>query len=116
MIFGGWQVQGIVSRQSGSPIGFGNAIFTGNLKDIPLGRGERDPARWFNVNAGFQRGSALQLADNIRTLPSYFSGIRNDGQHVWDLSALKYSLWRSMSGCSFGPKPTTRSTTRTSPA
>ena len=72
-ILGGWQVQGIMARQSGSPIGFGNAIFTGDLKNIPLRRSERDAARWFNVDAGFDRDTARQLGSNIRTLPSRFS-------------------------------------------
>ncbi len=89
-LFGGWQVQALVTRQSGAPMGFGNAIFTGNFKDIVLSKSERNVDRWFNVDAGFERTSARQLASNIRTMPSQFSGIRSDGQHVWDASAFKH--------------------------
>ncbi|MGH9671663.1 MAG: TonB-dependent receptor domain-containing protein, partial [Bryobacteraceae bacterium] len=32
--FGGWQLQGWYEGQTGNALGFGNAIFTGNLKDI----------------------------------------------------------------------------------
>lgn len=38
--FGGWQVQPIYQYQSGPPLGFGNAIFRGNLKDVPLSSSE----------------------------------------------------------------------------
>jgi hypothetical protein len=87
-VISGWQVQGIFSLQSGAPIGFGNAIFTGNLNDIPLSGSERTPERWFNT-AGFERDSQKQLASNIRTLSSRFSGIRTDGPNNWDISMLK---------------------------
>ncbi len=86
---GGWQVQGIYSYQTGEPLGFGNAIFTGDLKDIPLARGERSIDRWFNVDAGFERNSSKQLGSNIRTMPSRFSGIRGAPQNNWDLSFIK---------------------------
>ena len=85
----GWQVQGIYTRQSGAPIGFGNVIFNGNLKDIRLSSSERTPERWFNINAGFERDNQKQLASNIRTLSSRFSGIRTDGPNNWDISMIK---------------------------
>jgi hypothetical protein len=88
-LISGWQVQGIYTAQSGAPLGFANAIFTGNLKDIPLPKDERRPERWFNINAGFERDPARQLASNIRTFPSRFSGVRADGPNNWDLSLLK---------------------------
>ncbi|HYP06949.1 MAG TPA: TonB-dependent receptor [Bryobacteraceae bacterium] len=87
-IVSGWQVQGIFTRQSGAAIGFGNAIFTGNLKDIPLSGSERTPQRWFNTD-GFERDNQKQLASNIRTLSSRFSGIRTDGPNNWDISMIK---------------------------
>jgi hypothetical protein len=86
---GGWQVNAKGTRMSGGPLGFGNSIFNGDLKDIVLPRGERTVERWFNVDAGFERNSANQLVSNLRTLPSRFSGIRGDGKHMWDMSALK---------------------------
>ena len=88
-IISGWQVQGIYTGQSGPPLGFGNAIFFGNLKDIVLPEGERTVERWFNVDAGFERNSQRQLGSNLRTFPSRFSGIRGDGGNNWDLSVIK---------------------------
>ena len=72
----GWQAQGIYTAQSGAALGFGNMIFYGNLKDIPLPKDQRTVERWFNINAGFERDPAKQLGSNIRTAPSRFSGIR----------------------------------------
>ena len=88
-LISGWQVQGIYLQPSGAALGFGNAIFTGNLKDVPISKSERTIYRWFNTGAGFERDSTRQLGSNIRTLPSRFSGIRGDGLGSWDLSASK---------------------------
>lgn len=85
----GWQVQGIYTFQSGAPLGFGNAIFNGNLKNVPLPKSERTVNRWFNTDAGFERNPQLQLASNIRRLSTRFSGIRGDGPSNWDISVLK---------------------------
>ncbi len=85
---GGWQVNGIMTRQSGGPLGFGNAILIGDLKSMPLSSGERSVDRWFNQTI-FERDTRKQLGANIRTLPSRFSGIRGDGQYMWDMSLLK---------------------------
>jgi hypothetical protein len=86
---GGWQLNGIVIYQSGGPLGFGNAIFTGDIKDIALPSDQRNVDRWFNTDAGFNRNSSQQLSFNLRTFPLRFSGVRGDSQHRWDLSALK---------------------------
>jgi hypothetical protein len=88
-IIGGWQVQGIYTAQSGAALGFGNSIFLGDLKNIPLPKDQRTPARWFNIDAGFNRNNAQQLASNIRTLNTRFSGVRADGPNNWDLSFIK---------------------------
>jgi hypothetical protein len=85
----GWQVQGIYTAQSGAALGFGNAIFLGDLKNVPLPKNQRTVDRWFNIDAGFDRNTARQLASNIRTLPSRFSGVRADGPNNWDLSFIK---------------------------
>jgi len=85
----GWQFQGILTKQSGAPLGFGNAIFSGNLKDVPTG--SKDVNRWFNVNAGFERDNTRQLASNVRRLSTRFAGIRADGPDNWDLSLIKNS-------------------------
>ncbi len=86
---GGWQIGVIVTRQSGAPLGFGNAIFMGDIKNIPLAKDQRDVDRWFNVDAGFNRVPAQQLASNIRAFPLRFSGIRGDDQRSWDFSIVK---------------------------
>ncbi len=88
-VFGGWQLQAWYEGQSGEPLGFGNAIFTGNLADIPLPNNRRTELRWFNVDAGFNRNSAEQLVNNIRTFPSRFSGVRADGINNLNVSAFK---------------------------
>jgi hypothetical protein len=85
----GWQIQGIYTYQSGGALGFGNAIFTGNLKDIPLASDKRSVNRWFNIDAGFDRAVARQLSWNVRTFSSRFSGIRSDAPNNVDLSVIK---------------------------
>jgi hypothetical protein len=88
-ILGGWQFNGLYQHQSGEPLGFGNRIFTGSLDDIVLSEGQRGVDGWFNVNAGFERSSAKQLASNIRTFPLRFSGVRGPTQDRWDFSMIK---------------------------
>jgi hypothetical protein len=88
-VAGGWQLNGVVQRQSGPALGFGNSIFTGNPDDIRLPKDQRNTDRWFNTEAGFNRNSAQQLGSNIRTFPLRFSGVRGDGQARWDFSAIK---------------------------
>ncbi|MEZ5356488.1 MAG: carboxypeptidase-like regulatory domain-containing protein [Bryobacteraceae bacterium] len=87
---GGWQLNAVIIYQSGAALGFGNAIYTGNIGDIALSSGERSVDRWFNTAAGFNRNSREQLASNLRTFPLRFGGIRGDSQHRWDISAIKY--------------------------
>lgn len=88
-MFGGWQLQGWYEGQTGEALGFGNAIFTGNLKDVELPVSQRRAERWFNVDAGFNRSAAQVLANNIIGLNSRFNGIRADGINNWDLSLFK---------------------------
>jgi hypothetical protein len=88
-LISGWQAQGIYTAQSGAALGFGNAIFTGELHNIPRPKDQRNVNQWFNIDAGFERNSALQLASNIRTFPTRFSGVRADGPNNWDLSFIK---------------------------
>ena len=88
-IIGGWQVSGIYQTQSGAPLGFGNAIFTGNMKDVPLPNDQRTVQRWFNTDAGFEKASNKQLGSNIRTFPLRFGNVRGDDQVRWDFSFIK---------------------------
>src|SRR5262249_44638590 len=88
-LISGWQVSGIYQGQSGPALGFGNALFYGTVKDIPIPNGERTVSRWFNTDAGFERSTALQLSQNLQALSSRFSGVRGDGANNLDLSLLK---------------------------
>lgn len=86
---GGWQIGAIVALQSGGPMGFGNAIFNGDIGNISLPGEQRDVDRWFNVDAGFNRNANQQLASNYRQFPLRFGGIRSPGQKSWDFSIVK---------------------------
>lgn len=88
-LLGGWQLGAIWQFQSGFPIGFGDAIFTGNLADIPLSGSQRTAERWFNTDAGFERDSRKARQLNVRSFPLRFSGIRTGIHNSWDISLLK---------------------------
>ncbi len=85
----GWQASGIYQAQTGPALGFGNAIFNGNLASIPIPDSQRTVDGWFNVGAGFERNSVAQLASNRQTLSSRFSGIRAAGTNNIDLGLIK---------------------------
>jgi len=90
-VTGGWQLNGVVQRQSGPPLGFGDVwtLFSGDPNKIVLPKNERTVDRWFNTDAGFNKNSAQVLGSNIRTSPLRFGNIRGDGQARWDFSAIK---------------------------
>ncbi|MEK7405610.1 MAG: TonB-dependent receptor [Acidobacteriota bacterium] len=88
-IISGWQVQGVYTGQSGQALGFGNAIFFGDIKQVPLPKSQRTAERWVNTDAGFERRSARALSFNLRTLNSRFNGVRGDGINQWNLSLIK---------------------------
>ena len=88
-VAGGWQLTGAFQYQSGGPLGFGNAIFNGDLKNVLLPKGQRSVDQWFNVNAGFERNAALQLASNLRRFPIRFNGIRGPIQSRMDFGLIK---------------------------
>jgi hypothetical protein len=82
-------VEGWHEGQSGKANGFGNALFYGNLHDIPLPLSQRSVEEWFNVNAGFERDTRKQLANNIQTMSTLFTGVRSDGINNLDASIHK---------------------------
>ena len=84
----GWQAQGIYSFQSGQALAFGNAILTCAPGDIPLPDDQRTVRTWFNTSC-FNRTASQQLASNIRTVSTRFSGIRGPGINNFDLSFIK---------------------------
>ncbi len=92
-VVSGWQVQGIYAYQSGSPLGFGNLIFNGDLKNIRLPGDQQTVARWFNTEAGFNKvvanNATGQLGSNVRAFPLRFGFIRADNLSNYDLSILK---------------------------
>ena len=98
LTLGGWQLNGTVVQQSGAPLNFGNVIFYGNVRDIPLPADQRTAERWFNTAAGFERTSTKQLANNIRTFPLRFGFIRGDSQNTWNFGLAKnFNIWERLS-------------------
>lgn len=75
LFVGGWQLNGVVIVQSGPPLGFGNALFIGDIKAVPLSGTQRSVDRWF-ATEGFVRDASQQLQLNYQQFPLRFSGIR----------------------------------------
>lgn len=88
-LLGNWQLSGVLTRQAGSPLAWGNIIFTGDPGAIALPGEERTVDRWFNLDAGFNRVSNQGLQYNIRGFPLRLASVRADGQAKWDLSLTK---------------------------
>jgi hypothetical protein len=87
-VIGGWQLNSMFTYQSGGPLSFGDAMFIGNIKDIPLQSSERSVSHWFNTS-GFVTASNQQRVSSIRLFPKYLAGVRGDGQTVWNASLFK---------------------------
>lgn len=87
-VAGGWQLNTIVTYQSGDALTWGDVLFNGNLSNVRLSASQRNLNHWFNT-AGFDTNSADQLADNIRTFPLRLSNVRGDGQDLWNVALLK---------------------------
>jgi hypothetical protein len=64
------------------------------LRDIPIPNGQRTVDRWFNIDAGFERNTAAQLSQNLRTMSARFSGVRGDGANNLDLAIIKNTRLR----------------------
>ncbi|MBI3697818.1 MAG: TonB-dependent receptor [Acidobacteria bacterium] len=85
-VIGGWVVNGIYTKQPGSPLDWTNQnliYFGGDLNYNP-----RRLTGSFDVTR-FNRISTQQLGSNIRTFPSKFSHLRTDGANNFDFSVLK---------------------------
>lgn len=89
-VIGGWQIESTYESRSGNPLGFGNVIFYGDLKNIPLPVAQRSVERWFNTNAGFERDSRKQLGSNIRTFSSRFNNVRGAGLNYFDSALTRH--------------------------
>lgn len=83
-IIGGWTVSGIYTRQPGPALGWGNVIYFGG--DLNL-----DPRQLVGAfdTTRFNRDSRQQLGSNIRTFPSRFASLRQDGANNVDFSVIK---------------------------
>lgn len=86
-ILEGWQIQGLVEMQAGFPLSWGNIIFRGDVNDIPISNATYE--KGFNTEAGFERASAKQLANNVRTFPERLAGVRAQDNVFLDLSLSK---------------------------
>jgi hypothetical protein len=85
--FGGWVINGIYSRQTGAPLGWGDLVPTGQ----PINLNNREVAPGvaaLNVNA-FDRVGADQPVNHIRTFRSQFSNLRIDGNNDFSASTMK---------------------------
>ncbi|MFB3777484.1 MAG: carboxypeptidase regulatory-like domain-containing protein [Bryobacteraceae bacterium] len=88
-IVSGWQVSGSWMWQSGAPLGFGDAIYTGSrIEDVVLPADQRNVWKWFDTT-NFEKTSAKQLDYHLRVLSSRFAGIRAPKLNQWDMSLLK---------------------------
>jgi hypothetical protein len=87
-IVGGWQVSGVLSYQVGFPLAWGNVLYYGDPANIIKPAGERTVDNWFNT-AGFEKASANQLTNNLRSWPLRFSQIRGRNTNNVDLALIK---------------------------
>jgi hypothetical protein len=90
-VVGGWQLQFTAQMNTGAPLAFGNALLVSGLGSLPAAN--QTLSNWFNTGA-FNRDSAQQLASNLRTLSTRFSGVRAPGVEDWDISAVKNFTFR----------------------
>lgn len=110
-LIGGFQIQGIYIYQTGTPLTLGNSYFNGDLRDLDLQVNSSrigaigtsnvsDNVFGTNINdTGFYtlpngtivpfNDSRLELAQNIRTLPSRSGNLRNQAINQFDFSVLK---------------------------
>jgi len=83
-LIGGWIVTGIYTAQPGGPLTWGNLIYLGG--DLRM-----DPHNIDNAfdTTRFVTNSQQQLESNLRTFPSRFANLRQDGVNNVDFSVLK---------------------------
>lgn len=85
-VIGGWILNGIYTYQIGAPLGpWGNVIYYGG--DLHNDPRKVDGAS-FDVTR-FNRIPGEQLGANVRTFPTQFGNLRQDGANNIDLSVLK---------------------------
>lgn len=89
LLVSGWQASTIYTYQSGAMLGFGNILFTGDVKNIALPKDQRTIDRWINTDAGFNKVANQQLVSNVRTFPLRFSFLRGQEYSNVDLGIIK---------------------------
>jgi hypothetical protein len=86
MVVGGWVVNAIYSRQLGAPLNWsGDMLYYGgnlNLHSRQVDGAAFDTTRFNTV-------SSQQLANNVRTFPTMFANLLQDGNNNLDFSMLK---------------------------
>jgi hypothetical protein len=87
-LVGGWQLSGIWGYQVGFPLAWGNILYYGDPANIVLPADQRTVDHWFNT-AGFEKASAAQFVNNLRTWPLRFSQIRGRNGNNMDLALIK---------------------------
>ncbi len=106
-VIGGWQVQGIGQLQSGRPIDIGNVYVNSDISKLKTDiRSSNIDGLTFDISKFYfsdatvqtngvvdpakQRADTrIQLASNIRTLPSRMAQFRGNRLNLWDLSVSK---------------------------
>ncbi len=97
-LIAGWVLSGVYTFQSGAPVSFGssqngtpptsgtnfNSIYSGG----PLQYNSHNADRAFDKSQ-FNTVSSEQLSNYIRTFPSLFNNIRQDGSNTMDASLMK---------------------------
>jgi hypothetical protein len=83
-VVGGWNVNLIYTLQPGTPLSWGNVIYLGG----PISLDPHNVDASFDVTR-FNRVSAQQLSQNLRTFPTRFSNLRQDGVNQVDFSLIK---------------------------
>lgn len=119
LLLGGFQIQGVFQYQAGRPLTLGNIYYSGNLSDLkPVIKGSTigalgssnitDNVFLTNLqNTGFyfqdaavqtngqldynkqRNDTRINLGQNLRTLPSRVSNLRNQGITLFDASLIK---------------------------
>ncbi|MFB3828052.1 MAG: TonB-dependent receptor domain-containing protein [Bryobacteraceae bacterium] len=107
VFLGGWQMGGVYLIQSGRPLSPGNLYFTGDPNKLVTTYDKRNPGAPVFDTSGFyfhdaavqtngadnpvrqRTDSRIQLANNIRTLPSVFPDFRGDHINQIDASLVK---------------------------
>lgn len=89
-LVGGWQLQGVVTYQSGFPVVFGtNGFYNGGK----IALDDKSTARWFNTDVFTSILNSTSTdatpVDHLRTMPLRFDEVRRDNIENVDLSVLK---------------------------